>query len=82
MRILDPVVQIPALSMNHAGQNRPFCSTVASKFIGDDHARSPSGGAQELAKEADRGSAIAFRLYENVDHRAVLIHRPPYSIHL
>jgi hypothetical protein len=39
MRILRPIVAIPALSMLDARQDLALGSSVAAQFVGDDHPR-------------------------------------------
>jgi hypothetical protein len=77
MGVLCAVVQVPALPMDYSRQNDFPGGPIAAKFVGDDHAGRPAGGAQQLAKEAHSGKSIALRLDQDVNHGAVLVHRTP-----
>jgi hypothetical protein len=77
MGVLRAIVQIPALPMSYSRQHDFFGGTIAAQFVGDDHTGSPTGGAQELAKEAHSREPVALRLDEDVNHGAVLVYRPP-----
>ncbi len=51
--------------------------TVAAQLVGDETTRFLSLTLQESPKESPRRPPVPTRLYENVDHAAVLIHRAP-----
>jgi len=53
MRVLRPVVQVSALPMSHSRQDDLLGRAIAAKFVGDDHAGSPAGGAQQLAEKGE-----------------------------
>src|SRR4051794_29405998 len=86
MRVFRSVIQITTLTMQNSRQNDFLCRSVAAELVGDDHARLPFGGAQELPEEQDRGPSIPFRLNQDVDDGAVLVDRSPqvmlHSVHL
>jgi hypothetical protein len=60
MGVLRAVVQVPALPMGYSRQNDFPGGPIAAKFVGDDHAWRPAGGAQQLAKEAHSGNRSRF----------------------
>src|SRR5580765_8200631 len=51
--------------------------TVASQLISHDHAWHVLKTFQEAAKEALRGFGVPPGLNQDVEHNAVLLHRPP-----
>jgi len=63
--------------MNHSRQNHFLRRSIATQFIGNDHARLPFGGAQQFTEEQDRCDTIPFRLDENIDDGSLLIHGAP-----
>ena len=77
MRVFCPVIEVTTLAMNDSRQNHSFRRSIAAELVGDDHTRRPFGGAQELAKEQDRGPSVPFRLHQNINDGAVLVDRSP-----
>jgi hypothetical protein len=66
------------LSMSDAGHYNPFRSTIASEFIGNDHARmTTSRSPQHPAKETYGRESIPPWLHKDVEHNAVLINGSP-----
>ncbi len=63
--------------MSNSWQDYSFRSTIATKLVRNDHARPAATGSQELAKEAYSSEAIAFRLDQDVNDCAGLIHGTP-----
>ena len=59
------------------GQDRALRRGVAFELVGHDHARHVLQAAQQLAQEPLGGPGIAPALDEDVEHMAVLVHRPP-----
>ena len=66
------------LSMSDAGHYNPFRSTIASEFIGNDHAgMTTSCSPRHPAKETYGRESIPPWLHKDVEHNAVLINRSP-----
>ena len=64
--------------MSDAGHYNPFRSTIASEFIGNDHARmTTSRSPQHPAKETYGRESIPPWLHKDVEHNAVLINGSP-----
>ena len=80
MRVLSPVVQVPMLSVSHAGYHHSLRRAVAAELVSNNDARFAASGPQQLAKEADRGKPISLRLHEDVEDHAVLINRSPQVV--
>jgi hypothetical protein len=76
MRILRTVVQIPMLAMFHPWEQLALGSTIALQLVGNDHARDVGQAFQEFAEELLRRPLVAPALHQNVEHVALLIHRP------
>jgi hypothetical protein len=77
MRVFAAVIEIPTLTMFHAGQDLTLRRAVALQLIGDDDARHIGEAPEQLAKALLRGLFVAPPLDENVQDVVVLIHRPP-----
>jgi hypothetical protein len=77
MRVFRAIVQVPALSMFDLGKQLAPGRAIASKFIGNDHARDILKSLQQSSKEAFGGFRIPPWLNEDVKHDTVLIHRSP-----
>jgi hypothetical protein len=80
MRIFRPVVQIAMLPMFDTGQDLAHGGTVASQLIHDHHSMDISLALEKLANEGPGGFLVAPTLDENIQHVAVLIHRPPEGV--
>ena len=79
-RLMGPfgtVVQPLVLAVLDTGN--PFFTSgfVAFERVGDDRARHITPSLVELAKETLGGALVTPGLNRDVQHRAVLIHRPP-----
>jgi hypothetical protein len=70
MGILCPIVQPFVLAVLDAGQHLLFSSTVARKFIRNQHARDILTPIEELAKELLGGSCVPPALNQDIEHRA------------
>jgi hypothetical protein len=77
MGVLGPVVQVPVLPVSNAGHYDPFRGGIAAQFVGNDYARTPPRGPQQLAEEPHCREAVALGLHKNIDNNAVLIHGSP-----
>jgi hypothetical protein len=77
MQVFRAIVQVPALSMFNLGKQIAPGRAVASKFIGDDHARDILKSLQQSLEEAFGGVRIPPWLNEDVEHDTVLIHGAP-----
>jgi hypothetical protein len=86
MRVLRPIVQVPALPMSHSRQNYFLGGAVATELICNDHARPTSAALQQLPEEPHCGKTISLGLHQNVDDGSLLIDGSPeimlYSIDL
>jgi hypothetical protein len=82
VRVLRPIVEIPVLAVLDFRENLPLRRTVAFEFIGDDHPRDVLAPFEELAEELLRGVLVAPPLHQNIEHHAILIHRPPQIVSL
>ena len=80
--VLRAVIQIAVLAMFDAGQEFPLRGAVALELIGHDDPRHVLAPFAELAEELLRGLLVAVALYQDVQHMAVLIHRPPEVVAL
>ena len=80
VRILGPVVQPLVPSMLRVGQHSPNGRRVARQLIGDHDAWFIADAIDHLPKEAFGGMLISPRLYQDVQHDAVLIDRPPQPV--
>ena len=63
-------------------ENLPLRGAIAFEFIGDDHPWDVLAPFEELAKELLRGLLITPALHQDIQHIAVLIHRPPQIVTL
>jgi hypothetical protein len=63
--------------MFHAGQDLPFGGCIAFQLIGHNHPWHVRQPFEELAEELLRGGRVAPALHQDIEHMAVLIHRPP-----
>src|ERR1700678_1479752 len=77
MRVLDAVVQIPALSVLDAGQQMALRDAVASQLVGRDHPRHILQSLQPSSEETLGSVGITPILNQTVEHDVVLIHRAP-----
>src|SRR3712207_983984 len=82
MRVLRPVVQVPAGPMPHLGQNLALRHPVAPQPISDDAPRLVLEPGQQALEEALGGRGIPPILDQDVQHHAVLIHRAPEVMQL
>jgi hypothetical protein len=80
MRVLRSVVQVPMLSMSNAAHPHSFRCAITAELVSNNDTRFVASSPQQLAKEADRGEAIALRLHGNVENNAVLIDGSPQVV--
>ena len=77
MRILGPIVQIPARTMPDIGQDRSLSDAIATQTVGDEPPRRVLQPTQQVLEETLGCGAIPPVLHQNVQHDAVLVHRTP-----
>ena len=77
MRVLGAVVQIPMLPVSNTRHHDSFRGPIATQLIGNDHARTPPGCAQQLTEEPHRRESVTLWLDENINDYTGLINRPP-----
>jgi hypothetical protein len=77
MRVLRAVVHVSALPMGHSRRDDFLGRAIAAKFVGDDHAGRPAGGAQQLAQKANSGKTVAPRLHQDVNDVTLLVDFTP-----
>src|SRR5262245_38963040 len=65
------------LPMFYPWEQLPFGGPVALQFIGDDDPRHVGQLPEQLVEELLRRPLIAPTLHQDVEHVALLIHRPP-----
>ncbi len=75
--ILRAVVEVAVLAVLDARQHLPFCCTIAFQPIGDDDPWDVVAAFEELAEEFLRRLLVTSALHQDIEHVAVLIHRPP-----
>ena len=80
MRVLGAVVQIPALPVFDAGKQMALRDAGASQLVGHDHRRHILQSIQQSSEETLGSVGITPILNQNVEHDAVLIHRPPKTV--
>jgi hypothetical protein len=59
------------------GKEIALCHTVASQFVGNDHARHILEALQKPSEETLRGLGVPSWLNQDVEHNAVLVHGAP-----
>src|SRR5215510_7197232 len=77
VRVLGTIVEIPILAMFHPWQDLALGGSVALELIGDDHARDVGQSFEQLTEELLRSPLVPATLHQDIQHIAVLIHRPP-----
>src|SRR5262249_22071137 len=77
VRVLGTIVEIPILAMFHPWQDLALGGSVALELIGDDHARDVGQSFEQLTEELLRGPLVPATLHHDIQHVAILIHRPP-----
>jgi hypothetical protein len=77
MRILGPIIQIPALPVLDAGEQLTLSDTVAPQLVGHDYPWHVLQTPKKSPKEALRRVGIAAGLNENIEHDTILIHGTP-----
>jgi hypothetical protein len=77
MRVLGPIVQIPALSVFHAGKQLTLSDAIAPQFVGHNHPRHLLQALQHSSEEALRGVGITPGLNEDVEYNTILIDGTP-----
>jgi hypothetical protein len=63
--------------MPDIGQNGAVSNTVAAQAIGDQTSRLVLQPSQQALEEALGSRPVATVLHHNIQHDAVLVHRPP-----
>src|SRR5215510_13291416 len=82
VRILRPIVQVPVLPMFHTREDLPLGSSIALKFIGDDHAWYVEQVLEQLAEELLSRPLIPAALHHDIQHVPILIDCPPQIVML
>jgi hypothetical protein len=82
MRVLRTVVEGAVLAMLYPGQHLALRRAVALELIRDQHPGDILTAFEERAEERLGGVLVAPPLHEDVEHHAVLIHRPPQIVPL
>ena len=80
--VLRPIIEIPVLTMFHPWKELPFGDSIALEFVGDAHARYVGQAFQELAKELRGRFLVPTAVDQDIQHVALLIHRPPQILML
>ncbi len=80
--VLGAVIEIAVLSVFHTRENLPLRRAVAFEFVCDDHPSNVLTALEELAEELLGGLLVPSPLHQDVEHYAVLIHRPPQIVPL
>ena len=75
--VLDPVVQILRATVLDPRHQSPVRYAVAGQLVGDQHPGHIPQSLQQLAEEPGRGPGVTSGGDQNVQHRPVLVHRPP-----
>ena len=74
------VVQSLVLPVLDPGHDLPLRRSVARQLVGDHDARRPALPPQQLSEQALGGPLVAPALHQDVEHRAVLVHRAPEPV--
>ena len=74
--LLGPIVQVLPAAVLDGGHDLAVRDGVAGQLIGHDHPGHLAQSLQELAEELRGGLRVATRLDQDVEHSAVLVHRP------
>ena len=82
MRVLRTVVEVAVLAMLHARQDLSLGGPIAFEFIRDDHPWNVLTALEELAEELLSSVLVPSPLHQDVEHHAVLVHRPPQIVPL
>ena len=82
VRIFCAVIQIPVLTMFHAGHNLPLGRAIAVELIRDDHPRHVCQPLQQLAEEPLRRLLVPPALHEDIEDITVLVDGPPQIVAL
>jgi hypothetical protein len=80
VRVLGAIIQIAVLPVLNAGQHLPLRGTIAFQAIGDDDPWDVVAALEELAEELLGRPLVTPTLHQDVEHMAVLIHRPPQIV--
>ena len=75
--LLGPIVQVLRAAVLDRGHDLAVRDGVAGQLIGHDHPGHVAQSLQELAEELRGGLRVSTRLDQDVEHGAVLVHRPP-----
>src|SRR6266487_9146 len=78
--ILGSIVQSFVLAMLHSRQDFPFRRTITGEFVGNDHARDVGEPFEQLTEKSFGCMLVTSALYQDIQHVAVLIHRPPQVV--
>jgi hypothetical protein len=71
------VVEVAVLPVFYARQDLSFGRPVAFQLIGNEDPGNVLASFEELAEELFGGRRITAPLHKDIEHTAVLIHRPP-----
>ena len=76
MGLLGLIVQVLRAAVLDRGHDLAVRDGVAGQLIGHDHPGQLAQSLQELAEELRGGLRVSTRLDQDVEHGAVLVHRP------
>jgi len=75
--VLRAVIQIPMLPMFHAWQELPLGGSITVQLVRDDDPWSILAPLEQLAEEFLCDLLVPPALHQDIEHLALLIHRPP-----
>jgi hypothetical protein len=75
--VFRPMVQVAVLTVFHTGQDLPRGRPVAVPLIRADDPWNGLASCEKLAEQRLGGRLMTASLHEDIQHTAVLIHRPP-----
>jgi hypothetical protein len=82
VRVLGPVIQVLRPAVLHARDQPPVGHAIAGQLVGDQHPGHVPQSCEQLAEEPGRGLRVPPGGDQNVQHGALLVHRPPQIVGL
>jgi hypothetical protein len=80
MRRRTPVIERATLAVCHFRQSLLLRGTIAVQLVGEDEPRHVHQPPQPLAEELLRSFLVPTALHQDIEHRAILIDRPPQVV--
>ena len=80
VRVLRAVVEVAMLAMFHSGEHFSLRRAIAFELVRNDHPWDVFQPFKQLAEKLLRGVLVPTALRQNVEHIAILIHRPPQIV--